>query len=769
MSEAEQAGKNGHNEEHAIPTANMGSGYAGPGGQIGQYKLLRILGEGGFAVVYLAEQQEPVKRRVALKVIKPGMDSKQVIARFGAERQALALLDHPNIARVHDGGATEEGRPYFVMEYVSGLPITDYCDRQKLSLEQRLELFRHVCEGVQHAHQKGIIHRDIKPSNILVHTEGDKAIPKIIDFGIAKATSRPLTEQTLFTEQGRLIGTPEYMSPEQVDDIQDIDTRSDVYSLGVLLYELLTGALPFDPKTLREGGLDNFRRVVVEQEPKTPSWRLNSLADQAGPIAQRRGTDVAILVKRLRRELEWIPLKAMRKDRSRRYRSASELADDIGNYLAGAPLLAGPESTLYRMGKWVRRRRAIVYAATVVLVVLVLAAIVSIVFAVRESRAHGQTRAVVDFLTDDLLGLVDPQQSGTANISVRDILDGASMRLQGKFEAEPMVEAPIRMTLGTTYMNLGEYKAAQPHLERALQLYQDHLGRTDLTTVVLMDSLVSLYSRQGRGAKALSLCAELYEMRCRLLGKEDTMTLASMQRLGQMYLFQGQPEKAEPLLVGALQICRRVRGEADLLTTGAMSSLASLYYIQGKTNKAEQLLVRALEIQQQLGGQGNTLTLHSTSGLAVHQYRQGRHEEGLALAEKTLEQSREILGDEDPMTLTITATVARLYVMQEQYDHAQQLLTEAQQTSRRVLGEAHSLVLQLSSQLGDLYSKQGRHADALPLFTEVFETRRRVLGPEHDRTLSAVRDLIHLCEASDKPEDAEKWRAKLPQKEAVEE
>jgi serine/threonine protein kinase/Tfp pilus assembly protein PilF len=769
MSDAEQAGESRHDKEHAIPTASMGSGDAGPGGQIGQYKLLSVLGQGGFAVVYLAEQQEPVKRRVALKVIKPGMDSNQVIARFGAERQALALLDHPNIARVHDGGATDAGRPYFVMEYVSGLPITNYCDRQKLTIEQRLELFRSVCEGIQHAHQKGIIHRDIKPSNVLVHTEGDKAIPKIIDFGIAKATIRPLTERTLFTEQGRLIGTPEYMSPEQVDDIQDIDTRSDIYSLGVLLYELLTGALPFDAKTLRDGGMDNFRRVVVEQEPKTPSWRLNGLADQASPIAQRRGTDVAVLVKRLRRELEWIPLKAMRKDRSRRYRSASELSDDIGNYLAGAPLIAGPESAFYRMSKWVRRRRAIVYAAAVVLVVLVLAATVSIVFAVRESRAHVQTQAVVAFLTDDLLGLVDPQQSGTSNIRVRDILDGASMRLQGKFETEPLVEAPIRLTLGTTYMNLGEYKAAQPHLERALQLYQDHLGQTDLTTLVLMDSLVHLYSRQGRDAEALSLCAELYEIRRRLLGRKDTMTLASMQRLGQLYLVQGKPDKAEPLLVEALQICRRVRGEADLVTAGAMGSLAMLYHFQGKTNDAEQLFAKALEIQQQLGGHANAMTLHLTSSLAVQQYFRGHHKEGLALAEQTLERSREALGDENSVTLIIMATVARLHVAQEQYDQAQPLLIEAQQTSRRVLGEAHSLVLQLTGQVGDLYSKQGRHADALPLFTEVFETKRRVLGPEHSGTVGAVQDLIRLYEASDKPKEAEEWRARLPQADAVRE
>ena len=769
MTEAEQKGESCHNKEHTIPTASMGPGSVSPGGQIARYKILSILGEGGYGVVYLADQQEPVKRQVALKVIKPGMDTKQVIARFEAELQTLALLDHPNIAHVHDGGATDSDRPYFVMEYVKGLPITDYCDRQKLRIEQRLELFQSVCEGVQHAHQKGIIHRDIKPSNVLVYTEGDKAIPKIIDFGIAKATSRSLTEKTLFTEQGRLVGTPEYMSPEQVDDIRDIDTRSDIYSLGVLLYELLTGALPFDPQTLHDGGMENFRRVVAEQEPKTPSWRLTNLADQADPIAQRRGTDVATLVKRLRRELEWIPLKAMRKDRSRRYRSASELADDIDNYLAGAPLIAGPESTVYRMGKWIRRRRALVYAAATVLIVLVFAAMISIIFAIRESHAHSRTQAVVDFLTDDLLGLADPQQSGTSDIRVRDILDGASGKLQGKFETEPLIEAPIRLTLGTTYMKLGEFKAAQPHLEHALQLYKDHLGQTDPTTLILMDSIVSLYSAQGRDAEALSQCAELYEIRRRFLGKKDPDTLASMQRLGQMYVLQKQPERAEPLLVEALQICRRVRGEADLLTAGAMGSLAMLYRFQGKTNDAERLLVRALEIQQQLGGDASALILHSTSALAVQQYVQGHHEEGLALAEQTLERSREVLGSENSITLIIMATAARLYAMQEQYDQAQPLLTEARQTGRRVLGEAHPLVLQFTGQLGDLYSKQERFADALPLLTEVFETKHRVLGPGHSDTLGAVQNLVDLYDAWNKPEKAKEWRTKLAQTENFEE
>ncbi len=339
-------------------TASYGAGAVGPGSQIGPFKLLGVLGEGGYGIVYLAAQEQPIRRRVALKVIKPGMDSRQVIARFEAERQALALLDHPNIAQIHDAGTTPEGRPYFAMEYIEGLPITEYCDRQTFAIRERLQLFLQVCSAVQHAHQKGIIHRDLKPSNILVTGKDGESRIRIIDFGIAKALAQTLTEKTLCTEQGQLLGTPDYMSPEQAEmNAHGMDTRSDVYSLGVVLYELLTGVLPFDPDALRAGGVEHIRAVLRDEEPCTPSMRLTGQGAELPRIARQRQTNPQTLIRSLQRELECIPLQAMRKESARRYQSVSELADDIENYLKGAPLLAGPESVAYRTRKFVQRHR----------------------------------------------------------------------------------------------------------------------------------------------------------------------------------------------------------------------------------------------------------------------------------------------------------------------------------------------------------------------------------------------------------------------------
>lgn len=347
-----------------------------PGVQIGRYKLLRVLGEGGMGIVYLAEQQHPIRREVALKVIKPGMDSKRVIARFETEQQTLARMEHPHVARVYDAGMAPSGRPYFVMEYVKGIPITEHCDKYRLTIEQRLRLFLHICEAIQHAHQKGIIHRDIKPSNILVLIQDQEMIPKVIDFGVARAISQPLTERTVYTEQGQIIGTPEYMSPEQVDlDNSDIDTRTDIYSLGVLLYELLTGILPFDRQIIREGGIEHMRKVICERDPKTPSTRLSRTStEETIQLAQKRRSEVRTLKHMLRGDLDWITLKAMEKDRARRYTGVDTMAMDIRNHLNNQPIMAATPSIWYRLRKFSRRHRQTIAACVTVLIVLAVVA-----------------------------------------------------------------------------------------------------------------------------------------------------------------------------------------------------------------------------------------------------------------------------------------------------------------------------------------------------------------------------------------------------------
>jgi WD40 repeat protein len=358
-------------EEQA--TVPAGPELEGPGGWVGRYKLLNVLGEGGMGIVYLAEQTEPVKREVALKVIKPGMDSRRVLARFEAEQQALALMEHPHVARVYDAGLAPSGRPYFVMEHVKGIPITHHCDKYRLTIQERLHLFIHVCEAIQHAHQKGIIHRDLKPSNVLVTIQDQKMIPKVIDFGVARAISQPLTERTLYTEQGQIVGTPEYMSPEQAEmTSQDIDTRSDIYSLGAVLYELLTGVQPFESDTLRKGSPDHLRQVICEQDPKTPSSRLSSLThEDCTRIAQHRQVNDDVLRRTLRGDLEWIVMKCLEKDRTRRYETANELAMDLKRYLANEAVVARPPTVMYRMQKAWRRNRLIYSAGMAVAVALI--------------------------------------------------------------------------------------------------------------------------------------------------------------------------------------------------------------------------------------------------------------------------------------------------------------------------------------------------------------------------------------------------------------
>ena len=381
-------------EVEETPAASLDHFAEGSGSLIGHYRLLSVLGEGGMGTVYLAHQEEPVKRDVALKVIKPGLDSKRVIARFEAEKQAMALMQHLHIAQVYDVGLTPSGRSYFVMEYVKGIPITEYCDENKLTIEARLHLFIHVCEAVQHAHQKGVIHRDIKPSNILVATQDNQAVPKIIDFGVAKAISQPLTDRTFSTEEGQLVGTPEYMSPEQANmGNQDIDTRSDIYSLGVILYKLLTGMLPFDPETFREGGINHICKIIWEEEPKTPSTRLSTISDaESTKMAKCRQTDSRSLKRKLHGDLDWITIKALEKDRSRRYENVDAFTTDIRKYMQHEPVSAVPPDFVYVTKKFIRRHRTSVISVTA-LAVLITSIVLSTEMYIKARRAdwHAQS------------------------------------------------------------------------------------------------------------------------------------------------------------------------------------------------------------------------------------------------------------------------------------------------------------------------------------------------------------------------------------------
>jgi len=805
--------------QEAAPTVSTGTVFEQPSGQIGHYKLLSILGEGGMGIVYLAEQEGQIRRKVALKVIKPGMDSKRVIARFETERQALALLDHPGIAQVYDAGTTQTGRPYFVMEHVRGFPITDYCDRHKLTVEQRLRLFQQVCLAVHHAHQKGIIHRDIKPSNILVSAENDRPIPKIIDFGVAKAISQPLTERTLFTEDSHLLGTPEYMSPEQADmGNEDIDTRSDIYSLGVLLYVLLAGILPYDSKTFREGGVEHIRKVIRETDPKTPSTRLTKLGEEAQKVAESRRTEVTALAKKLHKELEWIPLKAMRKDRSERYRSASELADDIENYLKSAPLIAGPPSTIYRVKKFVRRNRVLVGGLAAMLVVLVTGVVVSTIFAIRAEHARAEaerqakiSQAVSDFLREDLLASVDPSKAKGRELTVHSFLDTASESLRGKFKNEPMVEASIRDTLGWTYRMLGEIRAAEPHLERSLQMRQEQLGQEHPETLNSMGRLGWVYCDQGRYGEAEQLWAKKLGISRHVLGDEHTITLGSMNDLAIAYIDLGRYDEAEQLFSKALQTAHKVLGEQHQTTLFIMGNLGSVYNNQGRYDEAEQQYLKMLEIYRKLWGDENPYTLAYMTFLAGVYEQQRRYDESESLYLKTLEIQRRVLGDEHVYTLWSTEGLARLYTrlgryepaeklftraleglqkargkehrdtvrctnglgefyaVQRRFDQAKPLLTNALDIGRHTLGEDHPVTLDSKNDLAVLYKEQARYEEAEKLLLEAVNGRRLKLGDTHPHTIESLNNLIALYEAWNKPEEAEKWRAILPKTEAVRE
>jgi serine/threonine protein kinase/Tfp pilus assembly protein PilF len=704
-----------------------------PGATIGPYKLLQPIGEGGMGTVWLAEQRHPVARQVALKVVKLGMDTRQVIARFEAERQALAIMDHPNIARVIDAGATVTGRPYFVMELVRGVPITEYCDRHQLTVRQRVELLIPICQAIQHAHQKGIIHRDIKPSNVLVALHDGNPVPKVIDFGIAKATNVRLTEKTMFTEHGQMIGTPAYMSPEQVEvSGLDVDTRSDVYSLGVLMYELLTGVTPFDAARLRSAAYHEMQRMIREVEPPRPSTRVSTL-DALPSVAARRRTEPTKLTKLIRGELDWIVMRCLEKDRARRYETANALASDLKRYLCDDPITAGPPSATYRLRKMVRRNKVAFAAAAAFVVLLSGAAVVSTWQAVRATRAEHrerqarldadaekrQAQAVVTFLTGDVLRGATPERlpdKAVRDAVVRVMLEPAAAAIATQLAGEPLVEAAVRDTLGQCFYLLGRPDLGRPHARRA------------------------------------------FELRQRLLGDDHSATLDSVEHLSTTLKALGEPAAAESLARDALSRARARLGDDHAQTLRLLNTLAIVVQDRGRYPEAETLLRDALERRRRTLGADDERTIESHSNLAVLLEAQSRYDEAARAFADVLSARRRLLGDDHPDTMIAISNLGWSLMKLDRLTDAETLLGEAEQRRRRVLGIEHPHTLNSVQKLGALRKQQGKYADAEVQYRAALEGRRRVLGADHPQAIESVDDVATALQLQGRLADAEPLR-----------
>jgi serine/threonine protein kinase/tetratricopeptide (TPR) repeat protein len=787
-----------------------------PGSLIGPYKLLEQIGEGGMGTVWMAQQTEPVKRVVALKLIKAGMDSKQVIARFEAERQALALMDHPHIAKILDAGQTPSGRPYFVMDLVKGLPLTAYCDQGQLTARERLALFADVCQAVQHAHQKGIIHRDLKPSNVLVTLHDGEALVKVIDFGIAKALGQQLTDKTLFTGFAQMIGTPLYMSPEQAAlSNVDVDTRSDVYSLGVILYELLTGTTPYTRERLEQLGYDEMRQIIREQEPPRPSTRISTLGEAATSISAQRKSDPRRLSQLCRGELDWIVMQALDKDRNRRYESASALAADVQRYLHDEPVLAHPPGLGYRLRKLVRRNRGPVLAIALVLFVLVGGIIGTTLGLVQAegarqdavaaqqaeaNRAEGEKKARLDAdraahaarlarakadqaadgerlaredaqkrlkqiekgigILASVFAALNPhssldQETLPLRLRLGKNLGEAVRQLDGDAVGDPVVVARLQAWLGRSLWELGYYAQAEPVLTKARQTLEASLGPDHLDTLSAKQGLAMLYGKLGKYAQAEKLLHEVLSGRTAQLGARHRETLLTKQALAVMYYEQGEIAQAETWFQEVL---------ADYIATGeaenshtlvAKHNLAFVYQEQGKYAQAEKLFLEVLALRVARWGSEHLATLHVKHNLAALYHNQEKYLEAEKLFQEVLGLRTAMLGADHPDTLLTKIRLAWLYQSLEKYEQAEALYKEVLPACIVNLGAEHPHTLTTKSDLALLYDHQKKYTEAEKLCLEVLALRSAKLGKEHPATLLTKHNLATVYDAQGKYPQAE--------------
>ena len=711
---------------------------ASAGQEVGPYRIIREIGQGGMGAVYEAEQEQ-LNRRVALKLIRLGMDTRQVVARFEAERQALAMMNHPNVAQVIDAGATETGRPYFVMELIDGEPITDYCDSHRLNTAERLELFLAVCAGVQHAHQKGIIHRDLKPTNVLVTEEDGRPVPKIIDFGIAKATAHRSVEKSLFTQVGMLIGTPEYMSPEQAGLAeQDIDVRTDVYSLGVLLFELLVGALPFEPTELRRAGYDEIRRRIREDEPSLPSARLSTLHGRSQELADNRRTDTQSLLRSLRGDLDWITMRALEKDRDRRYATANELAADLKRHISDEPVMAGPPSAAYRFGKFARRHKVIVAAGSLVALSLITGMAAATFGLLRAQEAERVAVAeartaeeVSDFLTG-LFRVSEPSAVDVDSITAREVLDRGVTRIRTELADEPVVQSRLMAQMGIVYAQLGLLDEADELLDEALDTQRTLPEISDHDLAETMSGLAGVRHLKTRHDDAITLYTDAIAIVNASDEPDDPLWLATIYRsLGGVYDSTGQQSEALDTLAEA----RAMLEGAGLTETAEygrnLRNVGISHWSAGDFEAARTAYKESLAIFDKVLDDGHPDVSYVVNGLAILNYNLGDFDAARPMFERELANLERTLGREHQHTASIMNNLGLLLLEMGLIDEARPRIEESLAIREALLGPDHGDVATSLFNRARLHLETGEPAAAAADYARCLEIRETVLGVEH--------------------------------------